>query len=183
MGSNERKLIVDKVDREASKLEKRFKDAEQRFKVKAHQFDEKIINSYKRRKALFEDKRDFLSQQRQTDKIRRNAEKIKKIIFNSESPISGHERRQLIKLVAKIQSAYADLSEAFESSTKKVSETELDSYYNMGVNIAELSEDLVDLLLDKDEATPSLALATSIDIEESCDTLTQRIHSKYSKAA
>lgn len=183
MSSKETKLIVDKVSKEASKLEKRYKDAQQRLKSKFHQFDEKIINSYERRKSLLQTKRDFVSQECQTEKIRKNADKIKKIIFNSDFLISGHDRRQLIKLVTKIQSAYSDLSSAFETSEQSFSSSELDTFYNMGVNISELSEDLVDLLIDKDEETPALALATSVDIEESCDTLAQRIHSKYSKAA
>ena len=56
MSENDVKLIVDKINKEASKLEKRYKDAEQRLKLRVHQFDEKIVNSYKRRKALLEDK-------------------------------------------------------------------------------------------------------------------------------
>ena len=51
------------------------------------------------------------------------------------------------------------------------------------MNIAELSEDLVDLILDSDPNTQSLLMATCSDIEESCDTLAGRVNWKYNKAA
>ena len=56
MKSQEKKLLVDKVESESSKLERRFRDAERRLKYKVHQFDEKIVNSYKRRKSLLNDR-------------------------------------------------------------------------------------------------------------------------------
>ena len=183
MSKNDVKLIVDKINKEASKLEKRYKDAEQRLKLRVHQFDEKIVNSYKRRKALLEDKRDQHNQNRQIEKIEKNAEKIKKIVFNTDFPLSGHERRQFIRLIAKIQASYSDLNSIFGHSRRNINSSESDAYFDMGVNIAELSEDLVDLLLDQDVETQAMTLATCNDIEESCDTLSERANARYSKAA
>ena len=183
MKSQENKLLVDKVESESSKLERRFKDAERRLKYKVHQFDEKIVNSYKRRKSLLNDRRNASLQAKEIEKIGLNAEKIKKIIFNLDFPLSGHKRRQFIKLVAKIQSSYSELKRISGASRIPFEEKERDLYFKLGVNIAELSEDLVDLILDSDPNTQSLLMATCSDIEESCDTLAGRVNRKYNEAA
>ncbi len=183
MSTKEVKLIVDKVNKEASKLEKRYRDAEQRLRVRAHQFDEKIVNSHSRRKALLEDKKDWKKQNRQIEKIEKNVGKIKKIIFDADFPLSGHERRQFIKLLAKIQASYTDLNSIFGYSRREINTPESDAFFDMGVNIAELSEDLIDLLLDQGPENQAMTLATCNDLEESCDTLSERVNSRYHKAA
>ena len=70
MGKQEPKLIVDKLEKEAAKLERRFHDAEQRYRHTGQPCDEKIMNSHSRRKVLLHQKKDSLAQLKQTEKIK-----------------------------------------------------------------------------------------------------------------
>ena len=75
------------------------------------------------------------------------------------------------------------MSDAFVNARVELSDQELDAYYRVGINIAELSDELIDLLLNDDIEAQVVVLETCAELEESCDVLLSCIEANYYQAA
>ena len=168
---------------EFHKLDRRAKEAESKLKNEAKTYYQKVVDSHKERQKNRQDHRDEKSEKSAVNKIRANAEKIENLIFNSDYQLNDHQEKKFRRLVDKVEKSYDQLSDAFLNARKEVSDEDLDSFFQVGNNIAELSNELVELLVDNDIESQELVLNTCSQIEESCDILSSCIESNYYQAA
>ena len=152
---------------EFHKLDKRAKEAENKLKNEAKEYYQKVIDLHKERQKHRQDKRDEKSEKSAVNSIRNNAEKIENLIFHSDYQLTDHQEEKFRRLVDKVEQSYDQLTDAFLNARKELSEEELDSYFRVGNNIAELSNELVELLMDDDIDSQVLVLETCAQIEES----------------
>lgn len=175
--------ISKSLKNEFHKLDVRAKDAEQKVKNGAKSHYQKIVDRHHERQKNREDNRDEKSEKSTVAEIKANSEKIENLVFNSDYQLSDHQEKKFRRLVDKVEKSYDQLSDAFLNARKELSDDDLDSFFQVGTNIAELSDELVELLLDNDIDSQELVLNTCSQIEESCDTLSSCIESNYYKAA
>ena len=168
---------------EFSKLDNRAKEAEKKYKNEANSSYKKIVEMHKKRQKNHKDHRDEKAEQSAVNKIRKNSEKIEKLIFHSDFQLTDHQEDKFRRLVEKVNNSYDQLTDTFSNARKELSEEELDSYFKVGNNIAALSDELLELVINDDIESQTVVLETCSQIEESCDILSNCIEANYYQAA
>ena len=175
--------LKESLKSEYLKLERRAKSAEKKFQEEAKAFYQRIIDAHKEREQFLQDLRDEHSERYAVSKIQTNIDKIENLIFNSDYQLTEIQEAHFIRLVDKTRQSYEQLSDAFVNARVELSDQELDAYYRVGINIAELSDELIDLLLNDDIEAQVVVLETCAELEESCDVLLSCIEANYYQAA
>ena len=168
---------------EFSKLNNRAKEAEKKIKNEANSSYKKIVEMHKKRQKNHKDHRDENAEQSVVNKIQKNSEKIEQLIFHSDFQLTDNQEDKFRRLVAKVNKSYDQLTDAFSNARKKLSDEELDTYFQVGNNIAALSDEFLELVVDDDIESQAVVLETCSQIEESCDTLSNCIEANYYQAA